>query len=81
MVQSPVKPARFDEVLIELCAVGCVVDLGVELHRVEIARHVSGDRERRVWRGAINLKAGGDGGDVVAVAHPDLFFFVVKPAV
>ncbi len=75
------KARQFDEVLIELGAVGCVVDLRVELHGVEIARHVSGDRERRVWRSAINLKAGGDGGDVVAVAHPDLFFFAFKPTV
>lgn len=42
------EPCQTHEVLIEAWAVGGVVHLGVELHGVEVARHVAGDGERRV---------------------------------
>jgi len=74
------EACEFDEVLIQLCAVWRVVHLGVELHRIEIARHVGRDGEGRVGRCAVDLEAGCDGRDVVAVAHPDLLFFIGKPA-
>ena len=61
-----------DEVLEERRALGRVVDLGVELHGVELPRGVGGDREGRAGRGAEDLEAGREARDVVAMAHPDL---------
>ncbi len=68
------------EVLVKRLAVGRVVDLGMELHGVEVAIEVGGDREGRAGRGAEHLEAGGDGGHMVAVAHPDLFAPLEEPA-
>ena len=47
--------------------------LGVKLHRKNLAAHVSRDCKRRVGRRAKDLKPGGDGADMVSMAHPDLF--------
>ena len=58
-----------------------MVNLWVELDGIKVAGRVGGDRKRRVGRGAINLKPGGDLRDVVAMAHPDLFAAIVIPAI
>ena len=60
------------EVLQDPGAVHGVVDLGVEHHGVEVAARIGGDREGGAWRGADHREAGGELGDAVAVAHPDL---------
>ena len=70
-----------DEVLVQPRAAGGVVDLGVELHREEVAGGIGGDREGRAGRGAVDLEARGDPADMVAVAHPDLLAPVGEPAV
>ena len=57
-----------------------MVHFGVELHGIEIARHIAGDRERRVGRGPVDFETGRDGADVIAVAHPDLLFLGEEPA-
>ena len=54
---------------------------GMELHRIKVARDIRRHRKRRVGRGAINRKARRNPRDMVAVAHPDLFFAIGKPAV
>jgi len=69
-----------DEVFVELSAVGGVVHFWVELHGIEIAGCVGGDRVGRVGGGAVDLKAGGDFADVIAVAHPDLLVALREPA-
>ena len=61
-----------DEVLVERLPVRGVMHLGVELHGVELAGHVGGDREGRTGGGRVDLEARGDFRDVVAVAHPHL---------
>jgi hypothetical protein len=53
-------------------AVRGVVDLRVELDAEEVSRGVADHREGGVRRGAEDLEAGGERGDAVAVAHPDL---------
>lgn len=45
----------------------------MELHAVDLARIVGDGGERRAGRGGDHLEALGDGGDAVAVAHPDGF--------
>ena len=72
MVQSPVKPARSVKFPRMRRAVDGVVDLGVELHGVEVALRVRRDGEGGAGRGADHREARGEGGDAVAVAHPDL---------
>ncbi len=74
------EPSDAHEVFIKLRAVGRVMHLGVELHGVEVARNIRRDRKRRVRRGAINRKSRSDFRDMVAVAHPDLFFVGGEPA-
>ena len=74
-------PGDIDEVLIELLAVGRVMHFRVELHRVEMARDVGGDGERRVGRGTVDLEARGDFADMIAVAHPHLLAVGLEPAV
>mgnify|MGYP000520507625 CR=1 FL=1 len=69
------------EILVELRALRRVVHLGVELHRIEMARGIAGDGEGRVGRGAEHLKARRDLRDMVAVAHPDLLAALLEPAV
>ena len=61
-----------NEVLIERLAVRGVMHLRVELHGVEPALQIGGDREGGVGRGAVDLEARRDLGHVVAVAHPHL---------
>ena len=62
-------------------AVDGVVDLGVELHGVEVALRVRGDGEGGAGRGADHREARGEGGDAVAVAHPDLLAAGLEKAV
>ena len=75
------EPRHADEVFVKLRALGGVVNLGVELHGVKAAGGVGGDGKGRVGRGAMDLKTRGDGRDMVAVAHPDLFFAGLEPAI
>ena len=75
------EPGQPHEVFVEFRTLGRVVHLGVELHGVELPRHIGGDGKGSVGRGAIDLKARGDGRHVVAMAHPDLFLPALKPAV
>ncbi len=75
------EPGQSDEVFIELFAIWRVVHFGVELNRVKVAGCIGCDGIRRVGRGAVDGKTGGELGHVIAVAHPDLFFVVCKPAV
>jgi hypothetical protein len=69
------------EVFVKTRAVRGVMHLGVELHGIEMPFHIRRDREWRIGRCAVNRKTGGDGGHMVAMAHPDLFTLGQKPAV
>ena len=71
MVQSPGRPRDLvHEVGEQLGAVGRVHDLGVEHGRVDAARLVGGDGERRVLARRLDGEALGQPRDAVAVAHP-----------
>ena len=76
-----IETSQFDEVFIELVTARGVVNFGVELNRIEVAFGICRDCERRIWRGAVNLKSWCDFRHMVAVAHPDLFVAIGKPTV
>jgi hypothetical protein len=68
-----------DEIGDQLAAIGGVDDLGMELGAVESPRLVRDHRERRAVAGGDDLEAGGEPGDLVAVAHPHLVTFADVP--
>jgi hypothetical protein len=72
MVQSPFKAGdAVGEVAQHLRPARGVHHLRVELHAVDPAGLVGDGRERRAGGGGDDLEAIGDGGDPVAMAHPD----------
>ena len=75
------EAGKLNEILIKLLAVRGVMDLGVELHCIEMARSIGRNSKRSIRRSSVNLEARSQLADMVAVAHPDLFFAVCKPTV
>ncbi len=75
------EPGKTDEVFVQLRTFGGVVNLGVELDGVKVARRIGSDGKGRVGRGAVNMKTRSDFRDMVAMAHPDLFASAIEPAV
>ncbi len=55
----------------------------MELNGIKITRDIGRNGKRCVRGCAVNFKAGGDFGDMVAVAHPDLFavLIIIEPAI
>ncbi|OIQ75598.1 hypothetical protein GALL_427340 [mine drainage metagenome] len=74
------EPCEPHEILIELGAARGVVNLRVELHRIEVPCRVGGNRKRRVGRGAVHLKPRRDFADMVSVRHPYQLASLSEPA-
>ena len=72
------KTCDGEKILIELRAIGGMMHLGVELHRVKTAVHIGGDRKRRAWGSAKHFEPIGNFADMVAVAHPNLFAAILR---
>jgi hypothetical protein len=74
------QPAHaMDEVGDQLCPVGGVRYLGVELRPVELPFLVGDHRERRAVAGRDDPETRSEGGDLVAVAHPHLVPLADRP--
>jgi hypothetical protein len=75
------KAGNLDEILVQGLAVRRVMHFRVELDGIEVARSVRRYRKWCVGRGAVNLEAGRDFRDMIAVAHPHLLVSIGEPAV
>ena len=70
-----------DKVLVQFCAARRVVDFGVELNAVKVARRIRKYRVGRVGGRSVNLKPRCDFSDVITVGHPDLLIPIREPSV
>ena len=63
----------------QLCSIGRMDDLGVELRAVKFAFLIGNHRKRRAVAGGDNLKTGRKLRHRIAMAHPDLMAFALGP--